>query len=59
VSTGLKPELLVIASGISEAQSRTFSLHPATRTVCLPGHTRVIPGTLGAETPALVVTEAE
>jgi len=27
--------------------------------VCLPGHVRVIPGTLGAETPAEVVTEAE
>src|SRR6201995_2124901 len=25
----------------------------------LPGHVRVIPGTLGAETPAEVVTEAE
>ena len=29
------------------------------RTACLPGHVRVIPGTLGAETPAEVVTEAE
>ena len=27
--------------------------------MCLPGHVRVIPGTLGAETPAEVVTEAE
>src|SRR6266568_1668398 len=29
------------------------------RRACQPGHARAVPGTLGAETPAEVVTEAE
>src|ERR1700761_693280 len=43
----------------TEAPTRTSSLHLAARTARLPGQARVTPGTLGAETPAEVVTEAE
>ena len=49
----------MIASDITEAQARTSLVHLAVRRGCLPGHARVTPGTLGAETPAEVVTEAE
>ena len=49
----------MIANDAIEAPTRTSSLHLASLRACLPGHARVIPGTLGAETPAEVVTEAE
>ena len=49
----------MVASDITEAQTRTSLLHIAARMGWLPGHVRVAPGTLGPETPAEVVTEAE
>ena len=49
----------MIANDTTDAQTRTTSLHLTVPTACLPGHVRVTPGTLGAETPAEVVTEAE
>ncbi len=49
----------MIANDAIEAPTRTSSLHLASLRACLPGHARVTPGTLGAETPAEVVTEAE
>src|SRR5215469_6705105 len=49
----------MMANETTEALTGTTSLHRATRWACLPGHARVTPGTLGAETPAKVVTEAE
>src|SRR5882672_3116383 len=49
----------MIANDATEARTGTNSLHPAARRACLPGQARVRPGTLGAETPAEVVTEAE
>ena len=49
----------MIANDTTEAQIRTTSLHLPARRACLPGHARMTPGTLGAETPAEVVTEAE
>src|SRR5215475_11335086 len=49
----------MMANETTEASTGTTSLHRATRRACLPGHARVTPGTLGAETPAKVVTEAE
>ena len=49
----------MIAGNSTEAQIRTPFLHLAAPRACLPGHARVTPGTLGAETPAEVVTEAE
>jgi len=49
----------MIANDATEAPTRTSSLHLAAQRACLPGHVRVTPGTLGAETPAEVVTEAE
>ena len=49
----------MIAYDATEAPTRTSSLHLAARTARLPGQARVTPGTLGAETPAEVVTEAE
>src|SRR6185369_540230 len=51
--------MLMIANDATEAPTRTSSLHLAARTARLPGQARVTPGTLGAETPAEVVTEAE
>ena len=47
------------ANETTEAQIRTTSSHLAARRAWLPGHARVTPGTLRAETPAEVVTEAE
>ena len=49
----------MIANDATEAPTGTSSLHLAARTARLPGQARVTPGTLGAETPAEVVTEAE
>ena len=49
----------MIAYDATEAPTRTSSLHLPARWACLPGQARVTPGTLGAETPAEVVTEAE
>jgi hypothetical protein len=49
----------MIANNATEASTGTSSLHLAARRACLPGQARVTPGTLGAETPAEVVTEAE
>ena len=49
----------MIANDATEAPTRTSSLHLAARTARLPGQARVTPGTLGAETSAEVVTEAE
>ena len=49
----------MIANDATEAPTGTSSLHLAARRACLPGQARVTPGTLGAETPAEVVTEAE
>src|SRR5882672_11433517 len=49
----------MIANDATEAPTGTFSLHLAARTAWLPGQARATPGTLGAETPAEVVTEAE
>lgn len=49
----------MIANDAAEAPTETSSLHLAARRACLPGQARVTPGTLGAETPAKVVTEAE
>src|SRR6266496_2864304 len=51
--------MLMIANDPTEAPTGTSSLHLAARTACLPGQARATPGTLGAETPAEVVTEAE
>src|SRR6476660_3129998 len=51
--------MLMIANDATEAPTRTSSLHLAAWTARLPGQARVTPGTLGAETPAEVVTEAE
>jgi hypothetical protein len=51
--------MLMIANNAAEAPTETSSLHLAARRACLPGQARVTPGTLGAETPAEVVTEAE
>src|SRR5215472_4655886 len=49
----------MIANDTTEAQTRTTSLHLMAPWARLPGHARATPGTLGAETPAKVVTEAE
>jgi hypothetical protein len=49
----------MIAKDATEAPGRTSSLHLSAWRACLPGQARVTPGTLGAETPAEVVTEAE
>ena len=49
----------MIANDATETPTGTSSLHLAARTACLPGQARATPGTLGAETPAEVVTEAE
>jgi hypothetical protein len=49
----------MIANDATEALTGTTSLHRAARTACLPGQARATPGTLGSETPAEVVTEAE
>ena len=49
----------MIANDATEAPTGTSSLHLAAWTARLPGQARVTPGTLGAETPAEVVTEAE
>src|ERR1700757_542841 len=51
--------MLMIANDSTEAPTGTSSLHLAARRACLPGQARATPGTLGAETPAEVVTEAE
>src|SRR3989440_9684685 len=49
----------MIANYATDAPTRTSSLHLHARRARLPGQARVTPGTLGAETPAEVVTEAE
>src|SRR5690349_14648122 len=51
--------MLMIANDTTEAPTGTSSLDLAARRARLPGQARVTPGTLGAETPAEVVTEAE
>src|SRR2546430_13076797 len=51
--------MLMIANDATETPTGTPPLHLAARRACLPGQTRITPGTLGAETPAEVVTEAE
>src|SRR6185312_14763840 len=51
--------MLMIANDATETPTGTSSLHLAARRACLPGQAHVAPGTLGAETPAKVVTEAE
>src|ERR1700749_5271431 len=55
----LQPELLMIVNDATDAPTRTSELHLPRGRACLPGQARVTPGTLGAETPAEVVTEAE
>src|ERR1700761_1492507 len=49
----------MIVNDATDAPTRTSELHLPTRRACLPGQARVTPGTLGAEMPAEVVTEAE
>src|ERR1700751_2024917 len=51
--------MLMIANDATEAPTGTSSLHLADRRTRPPGQGCVTPGTLGAETPAEVVTEAE
>jgi DNA-binding GntR family transcriptional regulator len=55
----LKPELFRIAIDTNEASDGTSLLRMTALKGWLPGHARVTPGTLGAETPAEVLIEAE
>src|ERR1700751_544632 len=51
--------MLMIANDATAAPTGTSSLHLAAQRARLPGQPPITPGTLGAETPAEVVTEAE